>query len=436
MKPDFEQYREHIEQLVQAALQAADPYQATCRYLSRSANELQVGSHRFDLNDGRVFVVATGKAAVPMAHAAADVLGEFLQQGIAITKKGSDTAALAHLEQMTVYEAAHPVSDASSVEATTAALKLLEQTTAADLVLFLISGGSSALLTKPLIALAKWQQLTHDLLGSGCTINELNCVRKQFDQVKGGGLAQAAAPATHISLILSDVVGNPLDSIGSGPTVPNSESAEEAWRVLARYGLLSDELAAVLADNEAADVPQVDLEYEPLIVGDIRQAAEAAQTAAQTLGFETQLLTWHLEGEAREIGKFAAALAKSAPPYRCLLLGGESTVTIQEAGGYGGRNLETALAAALAIEGQPQTAIASFATDGDDGPTDAAGAIATGDTIAQAQQANLNALDALARHDSGTFFEALDQQTAVPALIKTGPTGTNVNDLVIILRYV
>ncbi|MCB0034917.1 MAG: DUF4147 domain-containing protein, partial [Anaerolineales bacterium] len=221
---------------------------------------------------------------------------------------------------------------------------------------------------------------------SGCTINELNCVRKQFDQVKGGGLAQAAAPATHISLILSDVVGNSLDSIGSGPTVPNSESAEEARRVLGRYGLLSDELAAVLADNEAADVPQVDLEYEPLIVGDIRQAAEAAQTAAQELGFETQLLTWHLEGEAREIGKFAAALAKSAPSYHCLLLGGESTVTIQGAGGYGGRNLETVLAAALAIEGQPQTAIASFATDGDDGPTDAAGAIATGDTIAQAQQ--------------------------------------------------
>lgn len=433
--PSFDNYRDHIEQLVQEALQAADPYEAMCRYMTRQADTLKVGSYVFDLNHGRVSVVSTGKAAVPMAHAAADILGDFLYQGVTITKKGSDTAALANLAKMAVYEAAHPVSDKSSVAATTAAFELLEQTTADDLVLFLISGGSSALLTKPLIPLARWQQLTHDLLASGCTINELNCVRKQFDQVKGGGLAQAAAPAAHISLILSDVVGNPLDSIGSGPTVPNTESPAEARRILARYGLMTDGLAAVLTKNETADIAAVDLAYEPLIVGDIRQAAEAAQTAAQELGFDVQLLTWHMEGEAREIGKFAAALAKSASSYRCLLLGGEATVTIQDQSGYGGRNLETVLAAALAIDGQPQTVIASFATDGDDGPTDAAGAIATGSTITQAHQANLDALDYLARHDSGTFFEALDEHVTIPSLIKTRPTGTNVNDLVIILRY-
>jgi hydroxypyruvate reductase len=291
--------------------------------------------------------------------------------------------------------------------------------------------------------LAEWQQLTTHLLQSGCTINELNAVRKQLDEVKGGGLALMAQPAATVSLILSDVVGNPLDVIGSGPTAPNPQPPAEALTVLHRYrarrtlaretwsriyDLLTDPRSATsLARFEG-------LEVRNIIVGDVRRAANAASAAAEKLGFTSTVLTAHLQGEAREVGRVAAALAKDANAGSCLLLGGETTVTVH-GDGHGGRNQELALAAAIALEGFPQRVIASFATDGEDGPTDAAGAVITGETIAAADGVNLDAREYLDRNDSYAFFTHLAKATGRTFLLQPGPTGTNVNDLLFVLRY-
>jgi hydroxypyruvate reductase len=313
-------------------------------------------------------------------------------------------------------------------------IELVKGATAGDLVLCLISGGASALLTRPVIPLADWQEVVDRLLASGCTIQELNGVRKQLDEVKGGGLARMIAPAACVSLILSDVVGNPLDVIGSGPTTPNPESAAAALAVLERYGMREKLPAATWVHVENYLMQQMDSVLpagegvQHVIIGDVRQAAEAAAGAAAEMGFTAQVLTAQLEGEAREVGRVAAALAKDAPVNSCLILGGETTVTLR-GDGMGGRNQELALAAAIALDGVPDVALASFATDGDDGPTGAAGAVVTGETAGLAHARQFDPHDYLARNDSYTFFNQLG------GLIRTGPTGTNVNDLVLILKY-
>lgn len=427
------QHREQIERLMGAALAAADPYHATRKAVRRAGPLVQVGGHSFDVRRGRVFLVATGKAAVPMAHAAVHILGDALHAGVVITKQGYPVQAIAEAgSTLRLFAAGHPLANELSVAGTAAVQELLAQTTAADLVLCLISGGSSALLTQPRLPLADWQALNASLLASGCTIHELNSVRKQLDSIKGGGLARAAAPATCLSLILSDVVGNPLESIGSGPTVPNPEPPHVAHAILERYGLLTADVAALLAGQTAAPLPPTP--RATLVVGDVSTAVHAAAEEARGWGWHTHVLTWHLEGEAREVGKVTAALAKSAPPQTCLILGGETTVTMGTAAGQGGRNTELALAAAIALAGQRGATIASFATDGDDGSSGAAGALVTGQTAVLARQHGLNPLDYLARHDSGSFFAHLDQHSPIPHLLQTGPTGTNVNDLIFILR--
>lgn len=439
---EFGAYREHVTQLLHAALAAADPEAAVRRALRREGQALHAGSLTLPQTpNGRLFLIAVGKASVPMATAAAAVLGDALTAGIAITKRTKNEAApsIPHTA-ITVTEGAHPVSDASSVAATTAVLDLLADTQPDDLVLCLISGGASALLTQPLLPLADWQAVNKALLVSGCTINEFNCVRRQLDRVKGGGLAAAAAPARCVSLILSDVVGNPLSDIGSGPTVPTSETAVDALTVLRRYQMEAALAPAVwervAAALETAVSPRLPHPPHNEIIGDVRIAAEAAATAARTLGFQTQLLTAQLEGEAREVGRVVAAIAKDAPAGRCLILGGETTVTLR-GDGIGGRNLETALAAALALDGVPETAVASIATDGDDGPTQAAGAVITGTTVKNGRDAHLDATAALAANDSYTYFNQLEPHlpAAHKTLLITGLTGTNVNDLIFILKY-
>lgn len=439
----FDQYREHISTLIQAALDAANPETAVSRHMQRNGRLLTIGNDSFDLDKGRVFLVSIGKAALLMANAAATLLGDNIYAGIAIPKKALTTPhspLTTHHSKIRTFYAAHPVADESSVQATEAALELMAQTNENDLVLCLISGGASALFTKPVVPLANWQQLNKALLASGCTISEFNCVRRQLDLVKGGGLAQAAAPAAVISLILSDVIGNPLADIGSGPTVLAAQTGADALDILLRYDIASavekrvwEGVTAVL--NQPVPATQSDNTTHH-IVGDVRMAAESAAQAAKTLGFQTQILSTRIEGEAREIGKVAAAIAIDTPPNQCLIMGGETTVTLR-GDGIGGRNLETALSAAVMLEGFSNRAVASFATDGDDGPTKAAGAIVTGECVENGRLHQLDALTYLDNNGSYTFFHQLDSHLppAQQTLLLTGLSGTNVNDLIFILSY-
>ncbi len=428
----FENHSEHIQAIISAALQTADPHTAVHTHLQKNGSTLTIGQHTFERQNGRLFIISVGKAAVPMAQAAIEVVGETAVSGGGVLTK--------HLPKnvtlpLPVYEGNHPVPGEKSVKATTAILNTLTHLNKNDLVLCLISGGASALFTQPYLPLETWQRLNQALLASGCTIQELNTVRRQLDGVKAGGLARLAAPANVISLILSDVVGNELAAIGSGPTVASDETPADALAVLQRYQVL-DSLETAVAQAIQSTLKSLTNTSRPtniidnIIIGSIRQSAEAAATQAEVLGFRTRLLTARLEGEAREVGQFSAALAKDAPSQSATILGGETTVTLR-GNGIGGRNLETALSAAISLAGWPNRTITSFATDGDDGPTGMAGATITGQT----SQNNQTALGYLNNNDSFTYFQQLDSAGHGPHLIKTGPTGTNVNDLIIILNY-
>jgi hydroxypyruvate reductase len=325
------------------------------------------------------------------------------------------------------------VPDENSVRGAQAVVDLAREATDRDLVICLISGGGSALLTLPApdLTLDHVQAFTDALLRSGATIDEVNTVRKHCSQIKGGQLVGLAAPATVATLVLSDVVGDPLDVIASGPTVPDSTSVAQALRVLDRYGV------AVVEEDWLRETPKPgDPAFERvqhIVVGSNRMAARAAVEKARRLGFSGLLLSTYVEGEAREVAKVAAALAKGVrahgdpcPPPACLVWGGETTVTVRGEG-KGGRNQELALSTALALEGWSNMLVMALATDGTDGPTDAAGAIVTGETIARAREQGLDPRAALENNDSYTFFDRMGD------LIRTGPTGTNVNDLLFIL---
>ncbi len=418
------------DQLKRAALTAVDPEAAIQRHVRRNGHELTVGERRYDLDAyDRVFVIGGGKASVPMAAAVADVLGERLTQGAVATKHGH-AGGWSH-PRVRIIEAGHPVPDESSVRGAQAVADLAEEAGAGDLVVALISGGGSALLTRPApgLTLDDLQAMTDALLRSGATINEINAVRKHCSGIKGGHLARLVAPADLATLILSDVIGDPLDVIASGPTVPDSTTVADAREVLERYGI---EGGAFLRETPKPG----DAAFEGVqnvVVGSNRLAALAAVNEAQSLGFNVLLLGTYVEGEAREVAKVAAALAKGVRadghplvPPACLVWGGETTVTVRGEG-KGGRNQELALAAALALEGWADILLMALATDGTDGPTDAAGATVTGETMGRARKLGLDARAALEANDSYHFFKPLGH------LIHTGPTGTNVNDLLFIL---
>ena len=414
MNLNFSDYRDHVDEVVEAVLRAVEPQAAVKRYLRREGQTLQVGERTYGLHEGRVFLVSVGKAALPMARAAVDVLGDDLTAGVVVAKEGTIPATTT-LPGVTLFTAGHPVSNESSLQATAAVYALAEQAGATDLVLCLVSGGTSALLTSPLLPLDVWQQLLSALLASGCSIQEFNQVRRQLDRVKGGGLARRIAPATCMSLILSDVIGNDLASIGSGPTVPTP--AVDAEQILQRYGVVNRLETAVWQQvKQALRQPVETIFATPIpvynaIIGDVRQAAQAAFKRAAQLGFLTQVLTTHLEGEARQVGQVVAALAKDIKPSACYILAGETTVTLQ-GDGVGGRNQELALAAALALAGQPDVVVATLATDGEDGTTGAAGAVVTGETIKRGHDKGLDGFDYLNRNDSHTFFSELDREVA------------------------
>ncbi|MCR4406895.1 MAG: glycerate kinase [Anaerolineae bacterium] len=442
-----ESRRKSIATIQAAALAAVAPDAAVKRQLYLEGDVLCAGGRSYPLADyDRIFVVGGGKAGAPMAVAVEAVLGERITAGLVNVKHGYTLPATA-LSRIQIVEAGHPVPDEAGRQGAEHIAQMLTGLTERDLVLVLISGGGSALLTLPSpgISLSDVQTLTGILLRCGATINEINAVRKHISQIKGGQLARLAHPATVVALILSDVVGNPLDVIASGPTVPDPTTFAEAWAVLERYGItdeVPDSITSRLRAGLAGQVPETpkpgDLVFtrvQNVIVGSNEIAAQAVVDEAREQGFSALLLSTFIEGEAREVARVFAGIAKGMAehgwplkPPACLVAGGETTVTIRGRG-KGGRNQELALAAALAIHGWQNVAVVGLATDGTDGPTDAAGAIAWGDTVTRARELGLDAAAYLANNDAYHFFQALGD------LIITGPTNTNVNDLIFVFAF-
>ena len=436
--------RRQIVQILQAALDAVEPAAAVRRQLRREGDTLRAGERCYDLrNYAHVYVVGAGKAGAPMAQAVEDVVGERVAAGLVNVKHGYTLPT----RLIRLNEAGHPIPDESGVAGARGIAELLEAAGEDDLVLCLISGGGSALMTLPVegVTLDDVRHLTDLLLRAGATINEINAIRKHLDGLKGGNLARLAHPAQVVSLILSDVVGNPLDVIASGPTAPDSSSFAEAYGLLERYALLP-EVPDSVADHlrrgvrgEINDTPKAgDPIFERtqhVIVASNDIAARAAELAAQGQGFHALLLSTYVEGEAREVAKVFAALAKEVlasgrpvPRPACIIAGGETTVTIR-GNGKGGRNQEMALAGAMCIQGLHDAAIVCLATDGTDGPTDASGALADGMTTRRARALGLDPWAYLENNDSYGFFARLDD------LLLTGPTNTNVNDLALVFVW-
>jgi glycerate 2-kinase len=446
-----ESRRVAITALISAALEAVDPFEAVRRAVHREGNRLIIAGQPYDLDaTDRIFVVGAGKAGAPMAAALHSILGERISAGWVNVKRGHLWAgqdAPDRIAAIHIHEAGHPLPDAAGQEGAAAMLRLVSGLSARDLVLCVISGGGSALAPLPAagITLTEKQELTSALLACGATINEINSVRKHISSFKGGALARAAYPARVAALVLSDVVGSPLDVIASGPTVADRSTFADAWAVLEKYGLTPRAPASVRQRLErgcAGQIPETPKPGDPIfagvqnvIVGDNAIAAQAAQERARALGMHALLLSTYIEGEAREVGRVVAGLAKEvaaygrpAPRPACLILGGETTVTVRGQG-KGGRNQELALAAALALDGWDDVAVVALATDGSDGPTDAAGAVATGDSAARARRLGLDPARHLAENDAYAFFASLGD------LLQTGPTNTNVNDLTFIIVF-
>jgi hydroxypyruvate reductase len=436
-----------IRAVQQAALEAVEPGAAVRQKVRRRGDLLSVGGQSYDLAAiGRIWIVGGGKAAVAMVAALHAILDDRVAGGLVVTKydhidTGLDTGVVE------VVEAGHPIPDQPGVTGAQRMADLLASASGQDLVLAVLSGGGSALLTLPSagLTLADIQATTDLLLRSGATIVELNTVRKHLSQIKGGGLARLAGQASVASLILSDVVGDPLDVIASGPTVPDPTTFDDAWAVLERYGLAERVPAPVrermLAgrDGRVSDTPKPRARLfervHNVIVGSNRLAAEGAVAAARGGELNALLLSTFVEGEARQVAQVAAALAKELVYYdrplprpACLVWGGETTVKVHGKG-LGGRNQELALAAAIAMEGLPNVVLVALGTDGTDGPTDAAGAVATGETTARGRALGLEPVAYLADNDAYHYFDLLGD------LIRIGPTGTNVNDLLFIFAF-
>lgn len=369
---------------------------------------------------GRRILVAVGKAACPMASAALQALGGHVHAGIVITKHGHGVPLPAPLQ---VLEAGHPVPDAATYAATDQALALTENLTPADQVLFLLSGGGSALFEQPLLPPQELADVTQQLLACGAAITQVNTIRKRLSAVKGGRFALHCAPAQVWSVVLSDVLGDRLDMIASGPACPDRSTAEEALEIVNRYALrLSPQALACLRRPTPSALPNA----QSIVTGSVRQLVDAAARTCRRLGYDVEILTDCLQSEARDAGRWLAreALVRSGP--RALLAGGETVVHVMGPG-LGGRNQELALSAAAQIAGQRALAIFSFGSDGTDGPTDAAGGYVDGQTQAALARQGISIPDVLARNDA---YHALE---ACGGLIKTGPTGTNVNDLSVAL---
>ncbi|MBW2108273.1 MAG: glycerate kinase [Deltaproteobacteria bacterium] len=425
-----------------AGVNAVKAEAAVRRHCSREADRFMVDQSTYDLSRFKdIYVIGAGKAGGSMAKALEEILGDRITAGVVVVKYGH----VAPLSKVRLVEAGHPVPDSAGLEGARAVLEMATRAQGGDLVICVLSGGGSALLPLPVkgVSLADKQAVTKVLLACGATIHEINAVRKHLSLVKGGGLARAVSPAVLVTLILSDVVGDDLDVIASGPTVPDSSTFATCMEVFERYNISDKVPAAVSAhirrglEGKAAETPKPgDTIFEgtrSVIVGSNVGCILAAEKKALALGYRTIILSSMLEGETADVARVHAGIAKeilktghpvSSPA--CVLSGGETTVTLKGAG-LGGRNQEFVLAGAIALSGWRHVVVLSGGTDGTDGPTDAAGAVADGLTDRRAREMGLVPEAFLADNDAYHFFERLGD------LIKTGPTDTNVMDLRVLL---
>jgi len=435
---NLKQLRRDALAIFQASLKAVDPVNAIREHVKIQNDLLTVGKQNYDLAGFEgIYVIGVGKASAAMAQPIEELLGERIKSGFINVKYGHTLP----LNIIQVNEAGHPVPDEAGLSGSKKIVKLLSQTGEKDLVMFLISGGGSALLPYPAegLTLEDKQQMTKCLLEVGATIHEINALRKHVSRVKGGRLAKLAFPSALISLILSDVIGDNLDSIASGPTVPDESTFGDCLNILEKYELqdkISPKVLEFLEEGALGRQEETPKAEDPafkrtqnVIIGNNIMAVKAAKQKAQELGYETLILSTLIEGEAREVAKVHAAIAKeikiTGHPIKrpaCIISGGEITVTIRGQG-LGGRNQEFALAAAITIDRWDGIVVLSGGTDGTDGPTDAAGAIADGTTVSRAKALQLDAQASLQENDSYHFFQSLND------LIMTGPTYTNVMDV-------
>lgn len=423
---------------LETAIIAADPKRIIRARLRLAGSKLGADGHVFSLDKfSHVYVIGGGKASGQMAEALEQLLGKRITNGIVNVVKGD----VSKTERIKLHEASHPVPDETGVKGTQEMLEIAEKAKRDDLIVCLISGGGSSLMPMPRgeVTIADKRAITNDLLKCGATINDINTVRKHISNLKGGWLAKKAHPATILNLILSDVVGDPLDSIASGPTVPDSTTFSDAVKVLEKYRLWNTapkSVRKILSDGENGAIPETpktgDKAFKKVhnvVIGNNRSASQAAKNYLSTAGLNTLLLTSAVEGEARHVGtlfaKIALEISVSGNPAKRpagILAGGETTVTVAGKG-IGGRNQEISLAAAPRIDGLEGAVVASLSTDGIDGPTDAAGAIVDGKTLRRAAEAGMAPEEFLMGNDSYHFFSRIDD------LILTGATGTNVNDI-------
>lgn len=403
--------RSHADAIVNSAIQAVQPDAAVERALKGKAFP------------GRVVLVAAGKAAWQMAKAAYDCVGDRIEKGIVITKYNHVKGPIANFA---CYEAGHPVPDENTFSATQKALELVSNLTEKDTVLFLLSGGGSALFEKPLVDGEELQDVTSQLLACGADIVEMNTIRKRLSGVKGGRFAEVCAPAKVFSVVLSDILGDPLDMIASGPACPDSSTCEQAIAIAEKYNLQLSEKAWKLLTQET---PKTLTNVETQITGSVRELCTAAAKACEELGYKPVLLTDQLSCQAKEAGAFLASILRTHAGTKenlAFIAGGETVVQLTGKG-LGGRNQETALAAATGVAGIPGAAVFSVGSDGTDGPTDAAGGYVDFQTADALKEKGWDIYETLRNNDAYHALQAVD------GLIITGPTGTNVNDVAIAL---
>lgn len=403
--------RKNADEIVKASLKAVLPDEAVQRALAD-----------YKPGKGKTYLVSTGKAAWQMAKAAVDTLGK-VDSGVVVTKYDHVMGEIPGVE---CHEAGHPVPDENSFKGTAAAIDLVKDLTEDDTVLFLLSGGGSALFEQPLVSGEELQDITKQLLACGAEITEMNTIRKRLSSVKGGKFAKICAPAHVRSIVLSDIIGDPLDMIASGPAYPDSSTCADALAIVSKYGLkLSDQAMALLKEETPKELDNV----TTMITGSVRELCAAAAVKCEELGYEPILLTDQLTCEAREAGSFLAGIIRTHANdgKKLAYIAGGETVVHLTGKGLGGRNQELALAAAPGISGIAGAAVFSVGSDGTDGPTDAAGGYVDSDSMKEFTDKGIDVFDVLKNNDA---YHALKE---IGGLIMTGPTGTNVNDVAVAL---
>jgi glycerate 2-kinase len=427
---------EAVARILAAAVEAVEPGRAVEQNLGYGNNSLTIFDSKIELS-GRVFALGIGKAAMAMTRALARILGPRLDKGLVVTKRQSDESD----SKLEVILGGHPLPDERSLAAGKRVEEFIGPLKPDDVLFCLISGGGSALVSLPKenVSLQDMQSLTSMLLSCGARVDEINTLRRKIDSLKGGGLARMAFPAQVVSLILSDVVGNPLEAIASGPTVPDPTTPKDALAVLKRYNLEHKCPASIVkAIKQDPLRPRQNDSFEHVhnfIVGSNLIAAQSALKESANAGFHPYLLRTDLQGEARDVARdlsielrWAWKMGDPMPRPACIIAGGETTVTVQ-GDGRGGRNTELALAAVSELADFPEVMLVTLASDGEDGDTDAAGAVITGETWRRGLSLDMNSTEFLNRNDSYSYFSALGD------LLKPGSTGTNVNDLTFLFTF-